>query len=317
MLYILFFEVVMETNFLLDSMAGREVNPLFIGRKKCDSGHCVGPFVREYYLLHFCLSGEGVLHDSRGEHRVSAGQFFVIRPNEATTHTADQKKPWDYAWIAFDGDGDRCLAVSETGEVITGDHILYLFAKHFKKEGSLPHHTVVATIMSNMGLDIALKKEGIATVKTPVGDKFVGECMAKEGYALGGEQSGHIILSKYAKTGDGILTAVKLADCMLQKEQPISELYKGFFMYPQCLYSIRVKDKAAAMTDPDLLLAKEEAEQVLGEQGRLVLRPSGTEPVIRIMTEAQTLPLAQTAANLIRTALLPHSIVGTCRSVND
>ncbi len=99
----------METNFLLDSMAGREVNPLFIGRKKCDSGHCVGPFVREYYLLHFCLSGEGVLHDSRGEHRVSAGQFFVIRPNEATTHTADQKKPWDYAWIAFDGDGASCF----------------------------------------------------------------------------------------------------------------------------------------------------------------------------------------------------------------
>lgn len=219
--------------------------------------------------------------------------------------------------FAFDGDGDRCLAVSETGEVITGDHILYLFAKHFKKEGSLPHHTVVATIMSNMGLDIALKKEGIATVKTPVGDKFVGECMAKEGYALGGEQSGHIILSKYAKTGDGILTAVKLADCMLQKEQPISELYKGFFMYPQCLYSVRVKDKTAAMTDPDLLLAKEEAEQVLGEQGRLVLRPSGTEPVIRIMAEAKTYPLAQTAANLIRTALLPHSIVGTCRSVNE
>ena len=176
--------------------------------------------------------------------------------------------------------------MDEQGTVITGDHILYVCGKHLKQEGELPRNTVVTTIMSNFGLYRAFDREGIAYAKTAVGDKYVYEYMAKNGCALGGEQSGHIIFSKYASTGDGVLTSLKLMEVMLERKLPMSKLLEGLTIYPQVLENIRVKDKKAAREDSDVQAAVETVAARLGETGRILVRESGTEPVLRVMAEA-------------------------------
>ena len=188
--------------------------------------------------------------------------------------------------FAYDGDADRCLAVDEKGQIITGDHILYICGRHMKELGELPHNTVVTTVMSNFGLYRAFDRLGIRYVKTAVGDKYVYEYMSKNGCALGGEQSGHIIFSKYASTGDGILTSLKLMEVMLERKQPMSKLTEGLTIYPQVLENVRVHDKAAARQDPAVQKAVDDVARRLGDTGRVLVRESGTEPVLRVMVEA-------------------------------
>ena len=190
--------------------------------------------------------------------------------------------------FAFDGDADRCIAVDETGMEIHGDFILYVCGKYLKENGRLDGNTVVATIMSNMGLFKALDKAGIDYEKTTVGDKYVNEAMVANGYVLGGEQSGHIIFSKHATTGDGILTAIMLMEVILEKKQSLHTLAQGMKMYPQCLKNVRVADKKAVTENAKVQQKKKEIEEKLGEDGRILLRESGTEPVIRVMVEAAT-----------------------------
>ena len=188
--------------------------------------------------------------------------------------------------FAYDGDADRCLAVDEKGNVITGDHIIYMYGVYMKERGKLLNNKVVATIMSNFGFFKALDKVGIEYDKTNVGDKYVYENMIKTGNRIGGEESGHIIFSKYATTGDGILTSLKIMEVMLAKEKPISELAAPMVKYPQVLKNVKVKSKPEAKNDPDVQKAVSDVEAALGSDGRILLRESGTEPVIRVMVEA-------------------------------
>ena len=189
--------------------------------------------------------------------------------------------------FAFDGDADRCLAVDELGNVITGDNILYMCGKHMKAQGKLTKNTVVTTIMSNFGLYKAFDEAGIDYIKTDVGDKYVYEAMQRDGYRLGGEESGHIIFSKYASTGDGIITAIKVMEVLLESKLPASKLSEGFERYPQLLKNVRVKSKPDAVNDPDVKAAVQKADDALGNDGRILVRQSGTEPVIRVMVEAK------------------------------
>ncbi len=188
--------------------------------------------------------------------------------------------------FAYDGDADRCLAVDEKGNVITGDHIIYMYGCYMKERGKLLNNKVVATIMSNFGLFKALEKVGIEYDKTDVGDKYVYENMVKTGNRIGGEESGHIIFQKYATTGDGILTSLKLMEVMLAKEKPMSELAAPMVMYPQVLKNVKVKSKPDAKNDPDVQAEVKKVTEALGDEGRIILRESGTEPVIRVMVEA-------------------------------
>ena len=190
--------------------------------------------------------------------------------------------------FAYDGDADRCLAVDEKGNVLTGDHILYICGSHMKERGELLSNTVVTTVMSNIGLYKAFDAEGIGYAKTAVGDKYVYEYMTKNGCRLGGEESGHIIFSKYATTGDGLLTSLKMMEVMMAKKAKMSELAAPLTIYPQLLVNVRVKDKAAAQNDPDVQKAVEAASAALGDSGRILVRESGTEPLIRVMAEAET-----------------------------
>ena len=190
--------------------------------------------------------------------------------------------------FAFDGDADRCLCVDRNGAVVTGDHILYLLGTALKKEGRLDGNTVVTTVMSNLGLYKALEKAGISYTQTPVGDRFVWQEMARSGYALGGEQSGHIILSRYATTGDGILTALQVMEAIIEQKSDLTDLLKPLKIYPQHLINVKVTDKKSAMENPKVLAALREAEEALAGNGRVLLRPSGTEPCIRVMAEAKT-----------------------------
>jgi len=195
--------------------------------------------------------------------------------------------------FAFDGDADRCIAVDEKGEIVNGDHILYIFGVDFKKRGMLQNNTVVTTIMSNMGLYKALDKEGIDYAKTTVGDRFVYENMLNTGNCVGGEQSGHIILSKYATTGDGLLTAIKLTDACIDAKKSLSSLCAPVKMFPQVLKNIRVADKKAVRENEAVKAVVEEITNILGSSGRILLRESGTEPVIRVMVEAETTELCE------------------------
>ena len=188
--------------------------------------------------------------------------------------------------FAYDGDADRCLCVDEKGNIITGDHILYVCGKYMKEKGLLPGNTVVTTVMSNFGLYKAFDELGIDYAKTAVGDKYVYEYMMLNSCRLGGEQSGHIIFSKHASTGDGILTSLKVMEAMLAKKKTLSQLCEGFTFYPQVLKNIRVKSKPAAQNDPDVQAAVAEVARLLGDTGRILVRESGTEPVIRVMVEA-------------------------------
>ena len=191
--------------------------------------------------------------------------------------------------FAFDGDADRCIAVDENGEVVDGDLILYVYGRYLKERGKLYKNTVVTTIMSNFGLYKAFDEAGISYEKTAVGDKYVYENMSQNGYRIGGEQSGHIIFSKYANTGAGILTAIKLMEVIIEKKMSLSRLTAPVKIYPQVLKNIRVKSKPEAQNDADVQAAVKQVADVLGDTGRILVRESGTEPVIRVMVEAETL----------------------------
>ena len=190
--------------------------------------------------------------------------------------------------FAYDGDADRCLCVDETGNIITGDHILYILGCYMQERGQLDNNTVVTTVMSNFGLYKAFDEKGIGYAKTAVGDKYVYEYMVGSSCRLGGEQSGHIIISKYATTGDGILTSLKLMEVMLAKKKTMSQLVSDLRIYPQLLKNIRVHSKPEAQNDPDVQTAVQAAADALGDSGRILVRESGTEPVIRVMVEAET-----------------------------
>ena len=188
--------------------------------------------------------------------------------------------------FAYDGDADRCLCVDEKGNVISGDHILYIYGAYMKERDKLLNNTVVTTVMSNFGLYKAFDELGIGYAKTAVGDKYVYEYMTKNSCRIGGEQSGHIIFSKYASTGDGILTSLKMMEVMMAKKKKMSELAEPLKIYPQVLENIRVTDKKAAQQDGDVQAAVKAVAQELGESGRILVRESGTEPLVRVMVEA-------------------------------
>lgn len=195
--------------------------------------------------------------------------------------------------FAYDGDADRCIAVDEKGNVIDGDLILYIYGKYMKERGKLLNNTVVTTIMSNFGLYKAFDEAGINYEKTAVGDKYVYENMVQNGHRIGGEQSGHIIFSKYATTGDGILTSMKMMEVMLAKKLPLSKLAEPVTIYPQVLKNVRVKSKPEAQNDADVQQAVAKVADTLGDTGRILVRESGTEPVIRVMVEAETESLCE------------------------
>lgn len=190
--------------------------------------------------------------------------------------------------FAYDGDADRCLAVDDLGNLVDGDLILYLCGTYMKERGELTNNTIVTTIMSNIGLYKALDKKGVQYEKTAVGDKYVYENMLKNGHSIGGEQSGHIIFSKHATTGDGVLTSLKIMEVMLESKAKISDLLKEIKIYPQMLKNVRVKNKKNAKEDSDVQSIVEEVALSLGQEGRILVRESGTEPVLRVMVEAKT-----------------------------
>ncbi len=207
------------------------------------------------------------------------------------------------AGFAFDGDADRCLAVDENGNLVDGDQIMYLYGAYMKERGKLLTNTVVTTVMSNFGLYKALDKAGIGYAKTAVGDKYVYEEMVRGGHRLGGEQSGHIIFSKYARTGDGILTALKVMEVMMAKKETLGRLAGPVTIYPQVLINVRVKDKRTAQDDPAVQAAVKAVADELGDTGRILVRESGTEPLVRVMVEApekgQCQALAQGVVDVI------------------
>lgn len=190
--------------------------------------------------------------------------------------------------FAYDGDADRCLAVDDEGNVIDGDHILYLCARYMRKHGKLKDDTVVTTVMSNIGLYRAFDELGIHYEQTPVGDKYVSENMQLNDYRIGGEQSGHIIFKEHSVTGDGILTSLMIMLAWMDEDRPLSELTEDLTIYPQLLVNVRVADKKAALSDADVIEAADAVSEKLGNEGRLLLRESGTEPLIRVMVEAKT-----------------------------
>ena len=223
---------------------------------------------------------------------------FNINTNCGSTHIENLQK-----YVAekgldvgfdFDGDADRCLCVDEKGNLVDGDKILYISGKYMKERGELANNTVVTTVMSNFGLYKALDSAGIQYEKTAVGDKYVYENMVKNGHKIGGEQSGHIIFSNYATTGDGILTAIKMMEVIISKKQPLSQLAEPVKIYPQLLKNVRVADKKTAREDCDVQAAVKKVEAALGDTGRILVRESGTEPVIRVMVEAESDAICQT-----------------------
>ena len=201
--------------------------------------------------------------------------------------------------FAFDGDADRCIAVDENGAVVNGDHIIYLLGTQLKRNGELVNNTVVTTVMSNLGLYHALEEEGIAYVQTKVGDRFVYENMQETGNCIGGEQSGHIILKKYATTGDGVLTAIKVMETMIDRKLPLSKLVSPVQMLPQVMKNLRVADKRAVREDEAVKAAVAQVSEALGNTGRILVRESGTEPVIRVMVEAPTVQVCETCVDRI------------------
>ena len=226
----------------------------------------------ETHVIHYAPNGLNINVDCGSTHMESLCEF--VRNNGLD------------CGFAFDGDADRCLAVDENGNEINGDQILYVTATAMKAKGRLKNNTVVTTIMSNFGLYKALERCGIDYEKTKVGDKYVWENMQKNGHALGGEQSGHVIFGDYARTGDGILTALMVMQVMLETNKPLSELVAPCVLYPQVLKNVRVDDKEHTMEDAAVKAAVASAGEALGDSGRVLVRPSGTEPVVRVMAEA-------------------------------
>ena len=205
--------------------------------------------------------------------------------------------------FAYDGDADRCLCVDEKGEALSGDHILCIYGCYMKERGKLLTNTIVTTVMSNLSLYKALEEQGIGYAQTAVGDKYVYEYMPAHGNHLGGEQSSHIIFSKYASTGDGILTSLKMMQAMLGTGKTLHELAAPLKIYPQVLENVRVRAKAAARSDQDVSVAVERAARELGQDGRILVRESGTEPVIRVMVEAGSPELCYRHADSIVSVL--------------
>ncbi len=212
--------------------------------------------------------------------------------------------------FAFDGDADRCIAVDENGNVVDGDAMMYILGKRLKNRGMLNDNTVVATIMSNSGFVASLEEAGMKCAQTKVGDRFVYECMQENDYGLGGEQSGHIILKKYATTGDGILTAIMIAEEICDSKTSLAKLAEPVKLFPQYLKNIRVKDKAAVLSDSEVLKSMEEVEVLINKKGRALLRQSGTEPVIRVMIEAETEEKSKEYAEIIANTIIArgHSV---------
>ena len=201
--------------------------------------------------------------------------------------------------FAFDGDADRCIAVDENGNVVDGDLILYICGKYLKDQGRLNGDTIVTTVMSNIGLYKACDKVGIRYEKTRVGDKYVYENMVQNNFCLGGEQSGHIIFSKHATTGDGILTSLMIMEVMMETKQSLAKLAEPVTIYPQLLKNVRVSDKKTARENPEVVKAVDAVAEALGEDGRILVRESGTEPVIRVMVEATTDELCEKYVNQV------------------
>lgn len=231
------------------------------------------------YVLHAEPDGVNI-NDGCGSTHIEGLQAFV------------KEKGLDIGF-AFDGDADRCLCVDEKGNLVDGDKIMYIYAKHMKGRGELLKNTVVTTVMSNLGLYKALDEIGVAYEKTAVGDKYVYERMSEGGFALGGEQSGHIIFSKYACTGDGVLTSLMVMQAIIDGKTTLSALAAPMTVYPQVLKNVRVQDKKAAKSDEAVCAAVAAVEKRLGENGRILLRESGTEPVIRVMVEAESKELCE------------------------
>lgn len=205
--------------------------------------------------------------------------------------------------FAFDGDADRCLAVDELGNVINGDVIMYICAKHLKEKGQLPSNTIVTTIMSNFGLYKALDKIGLNYEKTAVGDRYVYENMKENNHLIGGEQSGHIIFRKFSHTGDGLVTAIMLMGVMIDTQLPLSILAQDIKMYPQVLKNVEVDDKDATLNDDVVKKSVEKCTELLGDNGRVLLRKSGTEPVLRVMSEASTIADCEMYVDMIIDAM--------------
>lgn len=233
---------------------------------------------------------------------------FNINDNAGSTHIEGlvslvKEKGLDVGF-AYDGDADRCLCVDEDGSVVNGDKIMYIYATYMKERGKLVNNEVVTTVMSNLGLYKAFDRAGISYAKTAVGDKYVHEYMNEHGNRIGGEQSGHIIFSKYATTGDGILTSLKILQVMIDKKQKLSHLASPVKDYPQVLINVKVTDKAATQTDRDVQDAVKRVAEALGDGGRILVRESGTEPLVRVMVEAETeekcLFYAQSVVEVIR-----------------
>ena len=219
-----------------------------------------------------------------------------------------KEKKLDIAF-AYDGDADRCIAVDENGNVVDGDLILYVCGKYLKEQGRLNGDTIVTTIMSNLGLYKACDKAGIRYEKTAVGDKYVYENMLQNNYSLGGEQSGHIIFSKYATTGDGILTSLLLMEVVMEKKQSLGKLVEEVKIYPQLLKNVRVADKKEARENPAVVKAVEEVAETLGDDGRILVRESGTEPVIRVMVEAATDELCKECVDKVIDVMAEEELV--------
>ena len=234
------------------------------------------------------------INDGCGSTHLASLQQAVVQ------HGAD-------AGFAFDGDADRCLAVDATGEVVDGDQLMAILALALRDAGALRHDTVVATVMSNLGFVLAMREAGVHVLTTKVGDRYVLEEMRSGGYVLGGEQSGHVIMSDYATTGDGVLAAVHVAERMASQRASLAELAGVMHRLPQKLVNVPDVDKSKAHSDPTVQAAVAEAEQELGESGRVLLRPSGTEPLVRVMVEAQSFDHAEAVAyrlaDVVRTAL--------------
>ena len=205
--------------------------------------------------------------------------------------------------FAFDGDADRCIAVDENGNMVDGDAMIYILGKRLKARGSLNDNTVVATVMSNSGFVASLEEIGIKCVQTTVGDRFVYECMLQNDYVIGGEQSGHIIMKKYATTGDGILTAIMLAEEICDSKTSLAKLAEPIKFYPQYLKNVRVANKAAVLADASVKKALEEVEKLINKKGRALLRQSGTESVIRVMIESETQAQCEEYAEIIVKAI--------------
>ena len=227
------------------------------------------------FVIHNEPNGTNI-NDNCGSTHIESLQKFVV------------EKGCDVGF-AYDGDADRCLAVDAEGNLIDGDQIMYVCGCYMKEKGQLQDDTIVTTVMSNFGLYKALDAVGIKYEKTQVGDRFVYENMLQNGFSLGGEQSGHIIFMRHATTGDGILTSIKVMETMLAMKKSLKDLAAPFTVFPQLLKNVRVEDKEKAQKDPKVLAAVDKVTEELGSDGRILLRASGTEPLVRVMVEADTM----------------------------